>query len=299
MNAKQNRARQEAAEDQRDGPLPHGRGSEHAGDDQNRAREEAANEPDDVTMADSDVLAYLITFPTYGSWLHGDDRGSVDREHNIPGTALLDPDEARRSRSMRRLSHPPIALNKERRTVVHRTIVEVAQHRDWTLHALNVRTNHVHLVISASELPEQVMNTLKSWSTRRMVEAGVLPANTRAWVRHGSTRYLWKTEQLEAACRYVCEQQGVDLDGDIGPRRRDGHSLTVVVRKARARIGTAPVRKRPMTVPGRKRRTIRETGHSLTVVVRKARATIRVASVRKRGRLLYYAVTGAVRATPR
>jgi hypothetical protein len=31
-------------------------------------------------------LAYLITFNTYGSWLHGDRRGSVDRFHNRYGT---------------------------------------------------------------------------------------------------------------------------------------------------------------------------------------------------------------------
>jgi len=27
-------------------------------------------------------LAYMITFRTYGSWLHGDERGSIDRHHN-------------------------------------------------------------------------------------------------------------------------------------------------------------------------------------------------------------------------
>jgi hypothetical protein len=27
-------------------------------------------------------LAYLITFRCYGTWLHGDSRGSVDRFHN-------------------------------------------------------------------------------------------------------------------------------------------------------------------------------------------------------------------------
>lgn len=79
----------------------------------------------------------------------------------------------------------------------------------------NVRTNHVHVVASAPETPERVMNTLKSWSTRRMVEAGVLPPGTKAWVRHGSTRYLWKPDQLEAACHYVCEGQGTDLDGTV------------------------------------------------------------------------------------
>ena len=67
-------------------------------------------------------------------------------------------------------------------------------------------------VVPAPEIPERVMNTLKSWSTRRMVEAGALPPGTTPWVRHGSTRYLWKHDQILSACRYVSEGQGVDLD---------------------------------------------------------------------------------------
>ena len=175
------------------GPLPDGRGSE------------GGNWP----------LAYLITFPTYGTWLHGDERGSVDRDHNIPGTPMLDPNEQRRSRERRRLKHPQVLLDAQRRAVVHRTILEIASHRDWTVHTLTVRTNHVHVVVGAPVIPERVMNTLKSWSTRRMVEAGVLPRGTKAWVRHGSTQYLWKLDQLKAACLYVREGQGADLDGAV------------------------------------------------------------------------------------
>ena len=160
----------------------------------------------------SEPLAYFITFPTYGTWLHGDARGSVDRAHNVPGTPLLDPDQRRQQRDAARLKHPPVILDVKRRRVVHRTIVEVCAHRNWTLHAVHVRTNHVHVVISAEETPEQVMNALKSWATRRLVEAGMLPAGTKAWVRHGSTRYLWKADQVTSACQYVCEGQGEDLD---------------------------------------------------------------------------------------
>jgi hypothetical protein len=46
---------------------------------------------DDPPFVSSDgPLAYLITFPTYGTWLHGDERGSVDRDHNLPGTPVGD-----------------------------------------------------------------------------------------------------------------------------------------------------------------------------------------------------------------
>ncbi len=204
MTPNPNRAREEAAESTVQGPLPDGRGSASGPLPDGRGSE-GGNWP----------LAYLITFPTCGTWLHGDARGSVDRDHNIPGTPMLDEDEQRRSKEQRRLKRPHVLLDARRRAIVHRTILEVADHRDWTVHTLNVRTNHVRVVVGAPETPERVMNTLKSWSTRRMVEAGVLAPGTKAWVRHGSTRYLWRPDQLEAACQYVCEDQGADLDGAV------------------------------------------------------------------------------------
>ena len=36
-------------------------------------------------------LAYFITFTTYGSWLPGSDKGSVDAEHRSYGTPYLEP----------------------------------------------------------------------------------------------------------------------------------------------------------------------------------------------------------------
>ena len=83
------------------------------------------------------------------------------------------------------------------------------------LHAINVRTNHMHAVVTANTSPEAVMNSFKSWSTRRMVEAGLFARGDKVWVRHGSTRYLWKPAQLETACRYVADSQGEDLGGEL------------------------------------------------------------------------------------
>jgi hypothetical protein len=38
-------------------------------------------------------LAFLITFRSYGTWLHGDERGSVNRFHNQYKSALLPPEK--------------------------------------------------------------------------------------------------------------------------------------------------------------------------------------------------------------
>jgi hypothetical protein len=41
---------------------------------------------------DTDMpLAYLITFRSYGTWLHGDQRGSIDRFHNRYKSPYIEP----------------------------------------------------------------------------------------------------------------------------------------------------------------------------------------------------------------
>jgi len=159
----------------------------------------------------TDVVAYFITYHTYGTWLHGDERGSVDDEHNAPGTAVLPGDPKRKKAASRQMTHWTVELDEARRAVVERTIREVAAQRGWTLHALNVRTNHVHVVVTANAPPEKVMNDFKAWSTRRMVEGGLFEQGHKVWGHHGSTKYLWDETSLEDACRYVVEGQGVDL----------------------------------------------------------------------------------------
>ncbi|MHC4695890.1 MAG: transposase [Planctomycetota bacterium] len=158
------------------------------------------------------AVPYLITFTTYGTWLHGDKRGAVDRDHNAYGAPFLRPDASRKSAATKRTTKDSVVLNAERRRVVHRTVEQVCEHRGWTLHAVNVRSNHVHVVVSAPECPERVMNALKSWATRKLVGSGLIKRGTAVWTRHGSTRYLWKPRDLLSACEYVSEQQGVDLE---------------------------------------------------------------------------------------
>jgi hypothetical protein len=75
-------------------------------------------------------LAYFITFHTYGTWLHGSDRGSVDRTHNVPGTEFVPPDEERERAEFRHLKHEPVYLDGKRRDVVNQTVLDVCRHRN-------------------------------------------------------------------------------------------------------------------------------------------------------------------------
>ncbi len=153
-------------------------------------------------------LAYFITFTTYGAWLHGRAPGSVDREHNVPGTPFLPPDDAREREMRAAMRQEPYVLDELRRQVVLRTIKEVAAHRKWKLWAVHVRSNHVHVVISADCKPEKVMADLKAWCSRRLREACNESSDRDRWAQHGSTRYLNDDKSFDAAVKYAIEEQG-------------------------------------------------------------------------------------------
>ncbi len=152
-------------------------------------------------------LAYFITFRTYGTWLHGDSRGSVDGIKNLYGSEFVDPSAGRQEIMSNLMTGPAVTLSTSERKLVNTTLVEVCSTRGWSLVVLNVRTNHVHVVLSCPDTPEKAMNDLKAWATRRLREAGLRKSSEKIWSRHGSTKYIWNEQQLVAACGYVTDSQ--------------------------------------------------------------------------------------------
>ncbi len=160
---------------------------------------------------DTGPIAFLITFTTYGTWLHGDVRGSVDRENRRYGAPRLAPDARRRRRAQERLKQSPVRLDAAARRAVRCAIDHTVQEREWALWALNVRTNHVHAVIAAARRPEVVVNAVKANATRMLRERGSWQGAGSPWSTGASTRYLWTEDSVKRAVRYVLHCQGPDL----------------------------------------------------------------------------------------
>jgi REP element-mobilizing transposase RayT len=99
-------------------------------------------------------------------------------------------------------------MDARRRDIVLKAIQEVCGYRGWSLLAAHVRSNYVHIVVHALIQPEFAMNDMKSYASRRLNQCGLDAPLRKRWTRHGSTRYLWKPEQVEAAIRYVVYEQG-------------------------------------------------------------------------------------------
>jgi REP element-mobilizing transposase RayT len=150
----------------------------------------------------------LITFACYGCHVHGDESGSVDRKHNLPGSRLIEADPKRALAERQRMDQPPYGMDHSRREAVLAAIVERCSARHWNLRAAHVRTNHVHIVVDADVRPERIMNDLKSYASRCLNRLGLDDPARNRWARHGSTRWLWKAQRVSAAIRYVVDQQG-------------------------------------------------------------------------------------------
>ncbi|MGD9560706.1 MAG: hypothetical protein AB7F88_01250 [Pyrinomonadaceae bacterium] len=149
-------------------------------------------------------LAYLITFRTYGTWLHGDSRTSINRSNpGVKRSVMLDRNVPLEEKMRDEMGQAPVMLDISQRRAVNEAIRDLCVSRNYHLHAQSVRTNHVHVAVAAAAKPERIADAMKAFATKRLRELGLVGATTRVWSRGRSRRYLWKPRDLEAAVNYV------------------------------------------------------------------------------------------------
>lgn len=155
-------------------------------------------------------IAFFLTWSAYGNWLRGDDRGSVDRNHNGYDTPLLPENRDRIRQDRQHMTACPASFDQESRRIISETIIAHCRHRAWELLAVNARSNHIHVVVRFAGVdPEIMMGQFKAWASRRLREAGKIGLDDKVWTRHGSTRYIWKEEEIDGAVQYVTDGQDV------------------------------------------------------------------------------------------
>jgi REP element-mobilizing transposase RayT len=164
------------------------------------------------TMRD-DPIAYFITWTCYGTHLPGDERGWTKwhKGDQLPQPLLAD-------WCRDRMTESAVVLDTKQRAIVNKVVLDHCRIRGWTLHAINCRSNHCHVVVTAVDYDgEQVRDQLKSWGTRRLkAHQRTLEAEGRKpsgevrehwWTGKGSVRKLFDDESLAAAIQYTNEAQ--------------------------------------------------------------------------------------------
>ena len=149
-----------------------------------------------------DPTAYFITWPTYGTWLPGSQKGWVEYRD---GWKLPQPRLELECSS--RMTEDACRLNKIERKVVETQIQETCHHRRWKLHAVSCRSNHAHIVVSAYETnPKKIRADIKAWCTRRLKEKSD-PNRQNWWAERGSIRWVWNQQSLCTVVQYATESQ--------------------------------------------------------------------------------------------
>ncbi|QDU18921.1 transposase [Urbifossiella limnaea] len=148
------------------------------------------------------AIAYFSTWTTYGTWLHGDPRGSFLR-----GGGSHAPDPVAHRESLAELAEAPLVLDADQRRLVEQTIADHCAVRKWQLHAVNCRSNHVHVVVTARGRPiEQPREQFKSWCTRRLKAASEV-VRERWWTERGWDEYIDDDRALAEVIAYVLDGQ--------------------------------------------------------------------------------------------
>jgi REP element-mobilizing transposase RayT len=159
------------------------------------------------------ALAYFITFSTYGTWLHGTDKGkgSVDRNHNHFGEKFVEPSNSREGKSRDEMAQEPFAMDAARREIVRDAIVALCAEKRWRLLALHVRTNHVHVVVDVDRDAGRAMSDMKARASRALSKAGFDDADRKRWTRHGSALHLFDAAEVADKIDYTLNRQGVPM----------------------------------------------------------------------------------------
>jgi REP element-mobilizing transposase RayT len=110
-----------------------------------------------------------------------------------------------------RLRATPLILGPRERSAVQKALRETCNIRKWSLQAINVRTNHIHTVVSADRNADLVLNAFKANATRQLRQQGLWNNEFSPWAAKGSRRRLWNEKSVASAVDYVLNGQGDDL----------------------------------------------------------------------------------------
>jgi REP element-mobilizing transposase RayT len=160
-----------------------------------------------LLVGDDIPLAYHITFGTYGTRLHGDPRGTVDRSRNRPGDPIIGADPDRWLHEFELLRFPPIFLTVEQQQFIEATIPKICARGGWTYIICSAGDDHVHSMLSAAADGAAVRKWLKRWLGEALSDRWPLPPGQSWWAEGGSVKWIWTEDYFNNVYEYIRQQR--------------------------------------------------------------------------------------------
>lgn len=170
------------------------------------------------------MRSWLLSNTFYGTWLPGDERGSVTSvrdvrpedapsdfrfEHDVPGTPWEEGMPALRRAAEAQMKGPPIYLDVRKAEILLAQFQETAAYRGRVLRAVSIMFNHCHLVVQVADDPDpgRMLADFKAYGSRALNRRFGKPPSDTWWTTKGSTRKLKDDQALAAATHYVLHKQ--------------------------------------------------------------------------------------------
>ena len=147
------------------------------------------------------AIAIFSTWTTYGTWIPGDERGW------FMNGRFRKADDLRMFESALIMTDIAARFDAAQRRIVESTITDHCAVRGWILHAVNCRTNHVHVAVTAPATKIDVPRVqFKAWCSRWLNDHA---PKTRKnwWTERGWDEYVDDVESLETVIAYVRDGQ--------------------------------------------------------------------------------------------
>ena len=162
-------------------------------------------------------MHYLLTFSCYGTWLHGDARGSVHRNQNLPGSRFVEPSAAWEAYERSLMKESAYQLDDVARNIANQALQDACGYREWNLLAAHVRSTHIHIVLDLDSEPERAIAYLKARITHQIRVSGLDAGRNRFWSKFVSNVRLGDERAVEQAVCYVLEKQGSPMATYLNP----------------------------------------------------------------------------------
>jgi REP element-mobilizing transposase RayT len=170
------------------------------------------------------MRSWLLTNTFYGTWLPGDSRGSVTSvrdtrpeddagptriEHDLPGTPWEEEMPGLYRAAQALLKSPPLYWDRDKAEAALAQFQETARFRGWTLRAVAIMANHVHLVVQMTDDvdPRKILADFKAYASRALNRRFGKPASETWWTEKGSKRKLPDDAAVANAIYYVLYKQ--------------------------------------------------------------------------------------------
>jgi REP element-mobilizing transposase RayT len=152
-------------------------------------------------------LAYHITWGTYDTRLHGDDRGTVDREQNKPGDPIIGKDEDWQFMGTHLLRFPPRALTSDQRLHLESIISSICVRGNWKFLTTAAASDHVHTMVAAAVDGKDIRKWLKRWLSESLSKKWSLLPEQVWWSECGSVKWIWTEDYYYSVLNYINRQR--------------------------------------------------------------------------------------------